>query len=186
MIRPWLAIIVAVVVAAPAAVSARAGAPSAGSQEAPAREVRDCRSRGEGRSPQKLPGARGVRLGPLVLWPSLRTALGGPPSEVNEWPFVVKAPVVLPARARVVLAIASEAGSLAAFQHRGGFVSAVRFEACRERVPAFAYRGTVGRYTGFPFAIGISQRSACIPMEVWIDGQATPIRRLVPVGRRSC
>ncbi len=95
------------------------------------------RSRGEGRSPQRLPKAADeVRLGPLVIWPSVRIALGGPPSEANERPYVVKAPVVLPARARVVLAVAPEATSLAAFQHRGKYPSAIRFEACREREPA--------------------------------------------------
>ena len=51
---------------------------------------------------------------------------------------------------------------------------------------AWAYAGTVGRYTGFPFAIGRVPRTACVPMEVWVEGQAAPIRRLVPFGRRSC
>lgn len=184
MIRPLLGLVVALAVVVPAAASARA--PSVDLQEAPAAELRDCRSRGEGRSAQKLPTPPGVRLGPLVIWPSVRIPLGGPPNEANEWPYVVKAPIVLPARTRVVLAIAPEATSLAAFQHGGRFVSAVRFEACRERVPAFAYRGTVGRYTGFPFAIGMKVQAACVPMEVWIDGRDTPIRRVVPVGRRSC
>jgi hypothetical protein len=151
----------------------------------PTRELRDCRTRGEGRSPQKLPVPAGVRIGPLVIWPSVR--MGAGPAGSGSWPFVVKAPIVLPARTQVVLAIAAEAISGAAFQsHRRGWVSAVRFHACREREPAFAYRGTVGKYTGFPFAIGLKQRSACIPMEVWVDGKMAPIRRVVPVGRRSC
>jgi hypothetical protein len=64
----------------------------------------------------------------------------------------------------------------------------VRFEACPEDEPAFpgSFRGTVGKYTGFPFGLALTRRPACIPMEVWIDGQATPLRRLVPFGRRSC
>ena len=103
------------------------------------------------------------------------------------WPFAAKTPVVLPARSKVVLAIAPRAIAQAAFQSgRGGYVSAVRFEACPAGEPAFAYHGTVGRFTGFPFAIGLRRRSACIPMELWIDGRATPIRRIVPIGRRSC
>jgi hypothetical protein len=149
------------------------------------KELRDCRTRGEGRGPQRLPMPPGVRIGPLVIWPSVR----GPssPTQRRTWPFVVKAPIVLPARAKLVLAIAPGAISRATFQsHRHGWVPAVRFHACREREPAFAYRGTVGKFTGFPFAIGFKQRSACIPMEVWVDGQTTPIRRLVPIGRRSC
>ncbi len=184
MIRPLLGVIAAVAVLAPGVVSAQAQ--SVGSQDAPVGELRDCRSRGEGPSPQKLPPAPGVRLGPLVIWPSVRIPLGGPPNEASEWPYVVKAPVVLAARSRVVLAIAPEATELAAFQHGRRYVPAVRFQACRERVAAFAYRGTVGRYTGFPFAIGIATRSACVPMDLWIDGRAAPIRRVVPVGRRSC
>jgi hypothetical protein len=150
----------------------------------PVGELRDCRTRGEGTAPQKLP-VGGVRIGPLVLWPSIRIRPGGPPSGA-AWPFVVKVPVVLPARSKVVLAIAPEAVGRAAFQHRGKYVTAVRFEACRETVRAFAYKGTVGKLTGFPFAIGLAQRSACIPLELWIDGRETPIRRVVPMGRRAC
>jgi hypothetical protein len=150
----------------------------------PTTELRDCRTRGEGKSPQRLPSG-GVRIGPLVIWPSVRG--DSSPTHRRTWPFVVKAPIVLPARAKVVLAIAPEAISRAAFQsHRHGWVSAVRFHACREREPAFAYRGTVGKFTGFPFAIGLKQRSACIPMQVWIEGNTVPLRRVVPVGRRSC
>ncbi len=75
---------------------------------------------------------------------------------------------------------------MAAFQSEGGYVAAIRFEACRERTPAFGYNGTVGKYTGFPFGIGRLTRSACVPMEVWVDGRSTPIRRVVPIGRASC
>ena len=148
-------------------------------------ELRGCKTRGEGRSPQKPPPIPGVRLGPLVIWPSVRGRSGQ--TNNPDWRYAVKAPVILPARAKVVLAIAPEAVSRAAFQsHRHGYVPAVRFEACREREPAFAYRGTVGKLTGFPFAIGLTHKSDCVPMEVWLDGRATPIRRVVPVGRRSC
>ena len=94
--------------------------------------------------------------------------------------------MILRARTTLVLAIAPEAQHLAAFQHRGRFVPAIRFEACRERTPAWAYAGTVGRYTGFPFAIGRVSRSACVPMEVWVDGRATPFRRVVPIARATC
>ncbi len=87
---------------------------------------------------------------------------------------------------RRVLAIAPEATSRAAFQHRGGWLSAVRFTACFERVKAFSYRGTVGPTTFFPFAVAIRQRSACIPMELWIDGRSTRLHRVVPLGRRTC
>ena len=124
-----------------------------------------------------------MRLGPLVLWPSVRGRASR--TEDEHWGYMVKAPVVLPARVEVVLAIAPGAASLASFQH-GGFVAAVRFEACPAHEPAFAYRGTVGSYTGFPFAIAIRRRSACVPMDLWVDGRATPLRRIVPVGRRSC
>jgi hypothetical protein len=151
----------------------------------PTTELRDCRTRGEGKSPQKLPVPAGVQIGPLVIWPSVRMDPG--PPGYGVWPFVIKAPIVLPARVKVVLAIAPQAISRAAFQsHRHDWVSAVRFEACREREPAWAYRGTVGKFTGFPFAIGLKQRSACIPMEVWIEGKTATIRRVLPVGRTSC
>jgi hypothetical protein len=123
---------------------------------------------------------------PLVIWPSVRRVeqYGHP-----NWAYYVKAPIILPARTKAVLAVAPEATSLVAFQARGNrFVSTVRFEACREREPAFpgAYRGTVGKYTGFPFGFVLARRPSCVPLEVWIDGRAEPIRRLVPFGRRSC
>jgi hypothetical protein len=161
------------------------GVASSQPAERPVGDLRDCRSRGEGRSPQKLPPTPGVRIGPLLFWPSIKIRQGYEPNG-SEWPWVVKAPVILPARTNLVLAIAPEAKGLAGFQHLGRFVSAIRFQACRERVPAFAYAGTVGKYTGFPFALGLTRRSACVPMEVWVDGRAAPLRRVVPIGRSSC
>jgi hypothetical protein len=166
------------------AAASTAAAPAA---EAPIGELRQCRSRGDASKPTKPPWPVGARIGPLVIWPSIRTRVE--PYANGAWAYYVKAPIILPARTKVVLAVAKRATSLAALQGRGGeFVSAVRFEACREREPAFpgSYRGTVGKYTGFPFGFVLARRPACIPMEVWIDGRATPIRRLVPFGRRDC
>jgi hypothetical protein len=173
------AVVTAVVLAA------CAGAAAASTAGRPVGELRDCGSRGEGTSPQKLPTSAGVRIGPLVFWPSIRTRQTGRANN-SAMPFVIKAPVVLPAGAKVVLSVAPEAVGRAGFQHAGRYVSAVRFEACSERVRARAYDGTVGKLTGFPFAIGLTQRSACIPMELWLDGRDTPLRRVVPVGRSSC
>jgi hypothetical protein len=48
------------------------------------------------------------------------------------------------------------------------------------------YKGTVGRYTQFPFGFALKKPSACVPMEVWLDGEAVPRRLVVPVGRSSC
>jgi hypothetical protein len=115
----------------------------------------------------------------------------------GEWAFYVKAPIVLPARSIVTLSVTPEAIDLIGFQASGygvgaaagrKWVSSVRFEACRENVRAFprAYKGTVGKYTGFPFGFGLAHRSICVPLEVWIEGRPTPIRRVVPFGRRSC
>lgn len=148
--------------------------------------LRDCRSRGEGRAPITLrPTSNDVRIGPLVLG-NVRGPRSGGSTGQTDWPFARKAPVLLPARSRVVLAIAPEAATRAAFQHRGGWVAAVRFTACYERVKAWSYRGTVGRWTFFPFAIATTERAACVPMELWIEGQPAPVRRLVPLGRRDC
>jgi hypothetical protein len=148
--------------------------------------LRSCRSRAEGRRPIELAvRSVDVRIGPLVLG-NVRSTRGVGRADGPDWPWVAKAPALLPARSRVVLAIAPEATELAAFQHESGWVSAVRFTACFERVRAFAYRGTVGRTTFFPFAVGLRRRAACVPMELWIDGRASPLRRVVPIGRRSC
>ena len=177
------ALLVSAALVAVCAGAARSAPVRAGEQ--PPAELRDCGSRGEGPAPIRSIPAAGVRVGPLVLWPSIRTPNRGP-ANASDWPFVVKAPVLLPARTTAVLAVAPEAAGRAGFQHGGRFVTAVRFRACRERVPAWTYDGTVGKLTGFPFAIGLSERSACIPVELWLDGRATPIRRVIPVGRRSC
>ncbi len=148
--------------------------------------LRNCRTRGEGTAPIRMSVTRDdVRFGPLVIG-FVRNRVAAGATERPDWPFVAKAPLLLPAHSRVVLAIAPEAARLAAFQHEGGWVSAVRFTACAERVQAFAYRGTVGGTTFFPFAIGIQQPSACVPMELWIDGRQSPLRRVVPIGRRHC
>ena len=96
-------------------------------QAAPAAELRGCGTRGEGRSPQKLPPKPGVRVGALLFWPSIKIPPGTDPGNGSEWPFVQKVPVVLAARTKLVLAIAPEAQGLAAFQsRRGGYVSAIR------------------------------------------------------------
>ncbi len=94
---------------------------------------------------------------------------------------------MLRARARVTLAIAPEATNLAAlWRNRGGYVSAVSFLACRERQPVRTYRGTVGRFTMFPFSFALTVPSACVPMDVWIDEQDAPDRIIVPVGKATC
>ena len=153
-------------------------------EEPPDGVLRDCRSRGEAGAPIKVRVTRrDVRIGPLVLG-SVRASTASTGERI--WPFVAKAPVLLPARSRIVLAIAPDASERAAFQHRGGWVQAVRFTACFERVRAWSYRGTVGRTTFFPFAVATRLRRACIPMELWIDGRASPLRRIVPIGRRNC
>ena len=163
-----------------------ASGPSQGSEERLDGALRDCRSRGEAGVPTKMRvTSNDVRIGPLLLG-NVRSRGAVGPADWADWPFGAKAPVLLPARSRVVLAIAPEATTRAAFQHRGGWVSEVRFTACFERVKAFSYRGTVGPTTFFPFAIAIRQRSACIPMELRIDGRSSPVRRVAPIGRRTC
>ena len=133
-----------------------------------------------------IPDSSGVRIGPMVIWPSVRTRVE--PTGETPWRCYVKAPIVLPARRNVVLAVAPEGVGLVELQGRAGaWITSVRFEACVENVRAFpgAYRGTVGKYTGFPFGFRLARRG-CVPLEVWVEGRETPYRRLVPFGRRSC
>jgi hypothetical protein len=158
--------------------------------------IRPCKSRGDGNKPQRLPSPVGARLGPLVIWPSIRSqvqAFG----RGSGWAFYVKAPIVLPARSIVTLAVAPQAIHLIAFEASGyavgaaagrKWVSSVRFKACREDVRAYprAYKGTVGKYTGFPFGFALAHRRMCVPLEVWVEGRTAPIRRMVPFGRRTC
>lgn len=161
--------------------------PGTSSAEVPTQPMlRDCRSRAEGTAPIKMSvGPTDIRIGSLVLGNVRTTGVVGPTGDA-DWPYATKTPVLLPARARVVLSIPPEATTLAAFQHRNGWVPAVRFTACHERVRAYAYRGTVGRTTFFPFGVALRERAACVPMDLWIDGRTTPVRRIVPIGRRAC
>lgn len=165
-------------------------ASTAGVREAPPspESLRPCGSRGDSSKPQELPSPVGTRIGPLVIWPSIQNRVEAYGTK-SEWAFSVKAPIVLPARSKVTLAVAPQATHLIGFQAAGGaWVSSVRFEACRENVRAYprAYNGTVGKYTGFPFGFGLARRSMCVPLEVWVEGRGTPIRRVVPFGRRTC
>jgi hypothetical protein len=169
-----------------AAACAAAAATAAAAEAPPPDSVRGCSSRGDSNRPQRLPSPPGVRIGPLVIWPSVRTRVE--PYGPAPWRFFVKAPIVLPARQKVVLAVAEEGAGLVELAAGGTWVRSVRFEACAESVRAFprAHRGTVGRYTGFPFGFRLARRAACVSLEVWVDGRDTPFRRLVPFGRRSC
>lgn len=165
-------------------------ASTAGVREVPPspESLRPCGSRGDGSKPQELPSPVGARIGPLVIWPSIRNRVEAY-GRRSGWAFYVKAPIVLPARSKVLLVVPPAATDLIGFQAASGaWVSSVRFEACRENVRAYpgAYNGTVGKYTGFPFGFGLARRSVCVPFEVWVDGRATPIRRVVPFGRRTC
>jgi hypothetical protein len=125
-------------------------------------------------------------VGPLVIWPSVRLPMQR--TVDPTWPYALKAPVLVRARARVTLAIAPEAIGRAGLWRNttGGYVSAVRFAACRERQPSRTYRGTVGRFTMFPFSFALTVPSACVPMEVWVEGESGPHRVVVPVGRKAC
>lgn len=177
-----LAVACAAAVAAGAAATAtalpRAGGPVPN-------DVRTCSTRGDSNRPAKPPATGAVRIGPLIIWPSVRHELG--PTTDKSWPYGTKAPVMLPARVRATLSIAPEAvGTAGLWRMRGGYVSTVRFLACREREPSHGYRGTVGKFTQFPFSFALKVPSACVPMDVWVDGEANPYRVVVPVGRATC
>ena len=119
-----------------------------------------------------------------MIWPSVRQP--APPENGTAWPYVWKAPILVRSRARVTLAIASEAiGKAGLWRHRdGSYVSAVRFLACRERQPVRTYRGTVGKFTQFPFAVALTTPAACVPMDVMGGRGGWPARIIVPVGHR--
>ena len=157
--------------------------------------VRPCSSRGDTDRPVQLPARIGARLGPLVIWHTIADPLSTPGP--GAWPYYIKAPILLPARAVAMLVVPPEARQLVAFD-AGSYgvgagagrrwVSSVQFQACAANVRAFpqAYKGTVGKYTAFPFGFGLARRSLCVPLEVWLPGRTTPIRRLVALGRRAC
>ncbi|HVW90816.1 MAG TPA: hypothetical protein VHC01_15245 [Gaiellaceae bacterium] len=175
--RPVLLALAVCTVCGAASASARTG----GGRPAPG-DVRTCATRGDSVRPA-TPPAGGTAVGLIVLWKV--TSLS--PTADAAWPYAQKMPAVVPARVRVTLAIAPESTGVAALWKRGGgYVSAVRFVACRERERAWTYDGTVGRYTQFPFAIALKQPSACVVMQAWVDGEAAPHTVTVGIGRRDC
>jgi hypothetical protein len=149
-------------------------------------DVRTCATRGDSSRPARPPASGAITVGPLVIWPTVRDRTQR--TADARWRYVTKAPVLVRARARVTLSVAPWATALAGLwrNHGGGYVSAVRFAACRERQPSRTYRGTVGRFTMFPFTFALIVPSACVPMDVWVDGESGPRRIVVPVGRASC
>jgi hypothetical protein len=148
-------------------------------------DVRSCATRGDSNRPAKPPAAGAIRVGPVIIWPTVRHV---DQTSNTSWPYVTKAPVMLPARERATLSIAPDAVGTAGLwrMHGGGYVSTVRFLACREREPSHGYRGTVGKFTQFPFSFSLRQPSACVSMEVWVDGEAAPHTLEVPIGRSAC
>ena len=177
----WVALAVGIICAAGLAATTRAA--PADTRPTPD-DVRTCATRGDSGRPAK-PTTGAITVGPLLIWPSVRQP--APPASGTPWPYVWKAPILVRARAQVTLAIAAEAvGKAGLWRHRdGSYVSTVRFLACRERQPARTYRGTVGRFTEFPFAVALTTPSACVPMDVW-GGAGGSQRIIVPVGKKTC
>lgn len=159
----------------------------------PEAPLRDCGARHESSKPiTDRVTANDVRVGPFVMirypeWRKPLRAYGANP-QPEEWPYVLKAPVRLRAGATVTLAIAPAAADLVALlpSNSQEWLPAVRFRACASNRRAHAYKGTVGPITGFGLALGLKNPSACIPMEIWFENRATPLRRIVPIGRLRC
>lgn len=179
----WL--LIAVTFAAGAVTTATTSASTLTGAPPTADDLRTCATRGDSGRPAKPP-AGAIIVGPLMIWPSVRRP--APPANVTAWPYVWKAPILVRARARVTLMIAPEAAWTAGlWSHRNGhYVTTVRFLACRERQAVRAYRGTVGKFTQFPFAFALTTPSACVPIDVWVDGSDGSRRIVLPVGRAAC
>ena len=117
--------------------------------------------------------------------------VSGPSKSSPGWPYGLKLPVRLRAGVTAVLTILGATTKVVEFQSHDSQlgeieVPAVRFEACAHNTPAFAYKGTVGAWTDFPFGILLKQRSACVPVELSIVGRAVSPRTVLSIGRRRC
>lgn len=138
--------------------------------------LRNCRTRGEGTAPIRMSVTRDdVRFGPLVIG-FVRNRVAAGATERPDWPFVAKAPLLLPAHSRVVLAIAPEAARLAAFQHQGGW--------CRRCDSRRARRGYKPSPTGEPSAArrsfpSPSASSSAQLASRWSSGSTDASRRCV-------
>ena len=173
-----MALVAAAAATTTAAALTETGSPSPG-------DVRTCATRGDSSRPAKPP-SKGDRIGPFTVWGMGVNRVG--PTGDATWPYAAKMGVILPARVSAVLSIAPESIGAAGLwkMHGGGYVSAVRYQACRERQPARTYRGTVGRFTMFPSAIALKTPSACVVLQAWVDGETAPHTMTVGVGRSDC
>ena len=133
-----------------------------------------------------------VRFGALFVtrypeWRKPLRAFGANP-DPDIWPYVLKMPVRLSAGRVATIAIAASATDRFALlpSNSREWLPAVRFKACASGTRAHAYNGTVGPFTGFGMSIGLKKPTGCVPIEVWLANQTSPIRRVVPIGRTRC
>ena len=151
--------------------------------------VTTCAERVEGVSPVRPPGHRDLIIGPIAF-KGLRVASRARPGSYTvvagrrfgEWKA---APVLRAGRGVVVEVPRRFRGRLLIQVARHAAASAVRFEPCASGQRAFAYSGTVGRYTAWAGGI-VAVRALCAELDVWVDGRAQPLRESFAVGRARC
>jgi hypothetical protein len=156
--------------------------------------VRSCDTRVEGGAPPtRFAGPTDVVAGPIAFTGLARVADPGAFRRSRmHGVYVVKAAARVRAGQVVTLVVppgyrtrASLSYSRSRLRSVSDGVSAVRFEACPSNEPAFSYRGTVGAWTGFNGGFLVS-RPLCLPVEVWVEGRQTPLRKLLSFGKGRC
>jgi hypothetical protein len=182
-----------------AARSAQASHPAAARQFTRA-PLRACGTRGEVNRPIGEPDRqRDVIIGPASLSGGKRLAFGRYRPTRTRYLHVkigfslraeVRAALVVPPayRTRIGLQYARNLGTGLGLDgphtvRNGG--AAVRFHACASDEPAFAYRGTVGRWTWFPGGFAVSG-PGCYPLELHVKGRDVSYRRTVGFGVSDC
>lgn len=158
----------------------------AGASGPPPGPVRDCASRAETSRPLRFgETGDGLRIGPVELrgirgWRTPKSVL----MTRRDGVYHVKVLPVVRARARVTLAVAPAARRFALLDYgdAGRPTSAVTFVACPPDEPSRIRTGGVGPATSFPGEF-VLRRLACVPIEVWTPGRATPLRARLRLGR---
>lgn len=177
-----------IVLAALVLIGSGGRADAAPTQEAEA--VLGCDQRNQSRTPRRsLATGSDIRIGVVAFHRLGYFARTRTNFLKNGNVYVLKTPLFVAAGRTVTVSVAPGArGRAALFYRRGAFPqelaaadASTKFVACARHFRA----GSVGVATEFGGGFVVT-RPGCVPLEVWVDGASSPLRRRVPVGVSRC
>lgn len=153
--------------------------------------VEDCRSRSEADFGRPFEDPGNLVVGPLVL-------VGGseftPPSVVRSVKGQ-KYPVLVRADHKVTLVVPEEARAFAGLGYgplpQGDITlqeahKQVTFVACPANKPSYSQAGSTVGATTFWSGFVVAHEPHCVPLDVYVDAEASPRRIVLELGVRPC